>query len=106
MISDSRAEKSMVYLAETDELAATLRADMERSEYVAKAKESAVFKIADGTVADRQAFAKTHPEVEAAYSEHFDAAKAYWAVANKRSTEGLVLEVWRTIQANRRHAGG
>jgi|SRR5688572_1661313 len=103
MISDERAEKALTYLAETDLKAAELKADVERCEYKLKAMKAAVFKHSSGTVAERQAEAETDSRVEFEWKDHVEAIKAYSAVHNKRQTEALVIEVWRSVQANRRH---
>ncbi len=101
-LTDERAEEAMQYLSDTDESCARLKSDMERFEWKAKAKRQAIFKLSDGTVADRNATADTHPEVEACMQQYFDAMTAYHGTSNKRSTEAIVLDTWRTICANRR----
>lgn len=103
MISDPRAEKALTYLAETDIDAATAKADMERAEFKAKAVRQTVFKIADGSVADRNAVADTSEDYRNAMEAYFAALQLYARIANKRETERIVLDTWRTIQANRRH---
>lgn len=103
MISDDRAEKALRYLAETDEPCAAAKADMERMEFKAKAAESAIFLHVDGKNADeRKSKAKTDGTVLSAMNEYFAAIKSYSHMANKRETERIVLDCWRSIQANRR----
>lgn len=102
MISDDRAHKALVYLAETDETCATAKAEMERMEFKIKAIKQAVFLHSTGTVAERTAVADTHESVAAAIDEYCNALKEYQHMANKRDTEHIVLDTWRTIQANRR----
>jgi hypothetical protein len=102
MITDARAEKALRYLAETDELCAAAKADMERAEYMYKSMRETVFKIAGGTVAERSAEAMTHEKTGAAHNHYADAIKHYNAIANKRATEAVVIDCWRTIQSNRR----
>lgn len=75
---------------------------MERTEFKAKAVKAAVFKLADGSVADRNAIADTSAETHAAYEEHFKAMHAYHALANKRGTEAIVIDAWRSLNAARR----
>lgn len=102
-ISIERMEKALVYLAETDELAATLKADTERSEYKARAIKDAVFRrLSDGGVADRQALAGSSEEYAAAMEAYFVALARSEHVRNKRSTESVVIEVWRTLESSRR----
>ena len=102
MITDTRAELAIRYLAESDLQCAELKADMERREFKAKSLKHTAFLHMTGTVAEREAGASTHADVIEAYTAYFDAIKQYNAVANKRSTEELILQIWRTTQANRR----
>jgi hypothetical protein len=97
-------EQALAYLAETDEPCAVLRADVERAEFKAKRTKAAVFQISDGTVADRNANAETSSETEQAYSGYFDALQKFDAMKNKRSTEAIVFEAWRSLNSNRRQA--
>lgn len=102
MISDDRAEKALRYLAETDLPCAEAKANMERAELKAKAIRQAVFLAETGTVTDRVAKADTDADHQNALLHYFDAVKTYNAIAYKRDTERVVLDTWRTIQANRR----
>lgn len=103
-VTQQRMEEALEYLSDTDEPCATLRADMERAEFRAKRTEHAVFKISDGTVAERNAIAKTSADTEAAYEKYFTALQAHETMRNKRSTEVIVVETWRSLNANRRQA--
>jgi hypothetical protein len=102
MINDERAEKALRYLAISDESCAAAKANQERMEYKAKAVRQQVFLIEEGTVAERQAKAEVDHDHQNALEEYFDAMKTYSAIANKRETERIVLDTWRTISANRR----
>lgn len=101
-VSIDRMEKALVYLAETDELAATLKADTERAEYKARAIRDAVFRrLSDGGVADRQALAGSSEEYGAAMEAYFVALARSEHVRNKRSTESIIVEVWRSVNSSR-----
>lgn len=102
MISDERAGKALTYLAETDGPCAEAKANMERMEYKAKAVKQAVFQISSGNVAERTAAAETSSDYQQALEAYFAAVKDYGHIANKRETERIVMDTWRTIQANRR----
>lgn len=102
MISESRLEKAMSYLATTDEEAAQLLADMERAEFKAKAVRDALIKHGEGGLGERTAAAGCAPEYAAAMDAYFAAVRAFNAVKNKRQTEATVVDVWRSINANRR----
>jgi hypothetical protein len=102
MISEERAEKALRYLVDTDEPCALAKAEMERAEYGWKATREAVFTHAEGTVAERQAIAATHHATREAHERYCAAVALYSKMANKRETERIVLDTWRTISANRR----
>lgn len=102
MISDERAEKALRYLAATDESCAAAKAHQQRMECKTKAVRQQIFLIEEGTVAERQAKAEIDHDHQRALEEYFDAIKNYSAIANKRETERIVLDTWRTISANRR----
>ena len=102
MISDERAEKALRYLVDTDEPCALAKAEVERAEYAFKAIRETVFSHAEGTVAQKQATAATHPTTKEAHDRYCAAIAVYSKMANKRETERIVLDTWRTIQANKR----
>lgn len=101
-ITEDRVEEALRYLAETDEECARLRAETGRTEFKAKALKAALFTRGVGTVADRQAAAEMSEEYGQAMGVHFDALAAHEAMRNKRSTETLAVEVWRSLNAARR----
>jgi hypothetical protein len=103
MISDARAKKALTYLAETDRPCAEAKVNAERMEFKAKVTKQAIFKIGDGSVADRTAAADTSAEYGVAMEVYFTALQEYSHMANKRQTEAFVIEVWRSVNANRRH---
>lgn len=102
MITNDRVSQQIDYLKDTDEDAGELKADVERTEYQFKRAKALVFKLAEGTVADRNATAETSPEVEAAAEKWFKAIKASEVIRAKRQTAALIVEVWRSVNANRR----
>lgn len=102
MISEERVEKALRYLAESDLPAAEAKADMERLEAKAKGVKQMIFKHAEGTVADRTAIADTHAETVAAQNEYFESVAVHAHFMNKRETERILIDLYRTICANRR----
>lgn len=101
-ITDERAEKALRFLAETDAECGELRAETERAEFKAKAIKDAIFRHAEGTVAERTAHAGASDEYREAMDDYFACLSRYDAMKNKRGTEAIVLDTWRTIQANQR----
>lgn len=104
MISQPRMEKALVYLAETDEEAAELQADMERHEFKARAVKDALIKHGQGGLGDRTAAAGCEQAYMDAMEAYFQSVAAFRAVANKRHTEEIVIDVYRTLEASRRKA--
>jgi len=104
-VTQSRMEEALEYLSDTDEACAELGADMERAEFRAKRTKSTVFTLSAGSVAERNALADTHPDTEAAYEKYFEAHRKFNAMRNKRGTESIVVETWRSLNANRRQGG-
>ena len=102
MISKERMELSLKYLAETDESFADLKTRVEREKHKAKAIQSAVFLRSDGTVAERNAIADKHESYESAMAAYFNAMKEMEHVKNKRATECIIVDVWRSLNAARR----
>lgn len=102
MISEERAEKALRYLVDTDEPCALAKAEVERSEYAWKTTREAVFTHSEGTVAERQAIAATHQATKEAHDRYCQTVALYAKMANKRETERIVLDTWRTICANKR----
>ena len=101
-LTDDRAERALRYLAETDERAAELKTAAERCEFKARAIKDAMFCRLEGGVTDRQAQAGASAEYEAAMVLYFLALEEWEKVRNKRATEAIVIECWRSVQANRR----
>ena len=97
LINYGRVEQALKRLAETDQLAADLKADVERSKLKAKAIHSACMVRVKGTVAEREAAADNAPEYQDAMDEYFKAIELYEGIRNERSRQQLVLEVWRSI---------
>lgn len=101
-VSIERMEKALIYLAESDELAATLKADAERAEFKARAVKDAIFRrLSDGGVADRQALAGSSEEYAAAMEAYFVALARSEHVRNKRSTEIIITDIWRSVNSSR-----
>jgi hypothetical protein len=103
-ITQQRMEEALEYLSDTDEPCAALRADMERAEWKAKRTKSAIFQISTGSVAERNAVADTSTDTEAAYEKYFKAMQEHDAMKNRRATEAIVFEAWRSLNSNRRQA--
>lgn len=98
-ITQDRMEEALQYLCDTDEAVAIARAEQEREDYRAEAVKDAVFLRMEGSVAERTAIAKTHPEYVAAKEKYFTALQKFETLRNRRSTESVVIEAWRSLNA-------
>ena len=91
LINDARLEKALTKIAQTDAQVAELHADVERAEYRAKAVKDAIFLRSEGSVAERNAIAGTHPEYSAAMENYFAALQAHEALRNERAVVSWCL---------------
>tara|TARA_R110000765_G_scaffold414399_2_gene514899 strand:+ start:283 stop:597 length:315 start_codon:yes stop_codon:yes gene_type:complete len=102
MITEERLEKAMVYLSQTDEPAANSKALCKKLEKMDRIIRGEAFLRATGTVAEREAKSVTSEQ----YREHVSYAENCWAddalLDNKRHTEEVIVDVWRTMSANHR----
>jgi hypothetical protein len=104
MITEERLEKALVYLAQTDEPAANNKALCKKLDKMERIIRGEAFLKASGTVAEREAKAYTSQE----YRDHVAYAENCWVdselLDNKRHTEEVIVDVWRTMSANHRKA--
>lgn len=102
MISDERLTKALTFLAETDEEVAELKGVVAALEYRAKMARAAAFTAADGSVEQRKQTAELDPNVQIVEGNLNAAIIKYEAKRAKRATEALIVDVWRSLSANRR----
>ena len=102
MITDDRLQKALTYLATTDEDAALAKARVEECGNTCKRARALAYLAADGAVKERESKAEISPAVEAAEGARIDAVLAFERLKNKRGTEERIVEVWRSLGANRR----
>ena len=94
MITDERAEMALTYLVETDEPCAMSQAHWEALHQLRHQVEGYSVKEKSKT-RDEGTFAAFIEKVE-------DARHHYLTMKNKRVTEALIVEAWRTSNANKR----
>lgn len=102
MITEERLTLALQYLATTDRDLADLRAEVLRSEYLVKTQRHFAFLAADGNNEERKASAETSGKVIEAQERHVSAVGNYEKLRAKRETESLIIDVWRSENANRR----
>jgi len=102
MISEDRLQKALTFLAQTDEDAAKAKALMIGLEKQEKSILAAAFMDAEGTVAERDARSRLDPLYKEWRDKYEEAVTVYEHTRNKRITEALMVEVFRTMSANQR----
>lgn len=102
MITDEKLSDALGFLSESDEKAAELHTQAERMDYRSKMIRDEVFLHSEGTVAERTARAGCSPEYRSAVVDYLSALEESKAIQNKRNTASLIVDIWRTEQANRR----
>jgi len=105
MINEQRVQDAIDYLVKTDFECADAKVNAERFKYLGKRRRAiVVLSLKDGTAQVKEATAETASEVIEADDEYFKCLQTYEQMSAKRKTEQLVIEVWRTEQANLRKA--
>lgn len=102
MITQDRMEQALRYLATTDEEAARKEALYRGREDQLKTIEAQMFGLFDGPMEDRKQKARASQE----YQDHLlaidNARLDFLLIKTKRETEALIIDVWRSLNANRR----
>lgn len=105
MISDERRDQALTYLAETDESAARFKADHAKAKWKADSIFATIKAVADGTVAQKEGEAVNNPVYIEAKEHEFALFFEYEKIKNKRATEAILVDTWRSMNANRRQGG-
>ena len=106
MITEDRVEKSICYMAETDEdyaRAFVIYNDAKNHEGVVVSQAFMRSKKLFDTVAEANAAAKISKEYKNWEDDKTSKAFDYMILKVKRDTEKLIWETWRTEQANLRN---
>lgn len=102
MISEDRLTKALTYLAETDVPAAEAKARMKAIEQRRKTIKGIEFLASSGTMAEKEAKAYKSEAYQSIVDEYESAVADAEIYANKRKTEELIIEVWRSVNSSRR----
>jgi len=101
-VSEERVSQALKYLVETDESCAMAKALMKGLDSQIKTIEAIEFMKNTGALGQREKMARASQ----AYRDHLaklqDAVFDYETLNNKRNTEGMVIKVFRSLNANRR----
>lgn len=104
IVSDERLDKAMSLLATTDLEFAERKGQVLRTEFMAKHAEALTYKAlgSTGSVEDRKQEVRLSTDVKMAWDEHFQAVVNYENLKAQRERAVLVVELWRSTNANRR----
>ena len=105
MIDNDRRDKALQYLIDTDVDAAKARAYMlglDKQEKVILGLELLEQRGKEGTVPEKDAVARNSHEYKAWLEDYQNAVADYETYRNRRHTADLVIECWRSENANRR----
>jgi hypothetical protein len=75
---------------------------MDRAEAKAEAIKDTIFLHEEGSVADRSAKARTAKVYQDAMDDYFKSRRRMKGVENKRKTEIIIVDVWRSLNSSRR----
>ena len=102
MISEDRVEKALKFLRETDTMAANAKSLMVGLEEQKKTILATVYLNASGSQGDKKEIALASES----YREHLEKYKSsvydFEELRNRRQTEVLIIETWRSQNANMR----
>jgi len=101
-ITDNTVEQALSYLAKTDVDHARARAEVNALNDLTKTVLGFSFESSEGTVEAKKASAYRSGEYIAHIEKKKQAEIAYFEMDNKRKRAALTIEVWRSINANRR----
>lgn len=102
MVSEDRLEKALRFLAESDEQFAESKVNMLRLDYAADLARKRVFLGETGNNEERKAKAEASDHVQAVIGTYLDSVGVFEKLRAKRTTEELIVEVFRTLEASRR----
>lgn len=102
LITEKSVEAALRYLAETDAKHAMAKAEINALEDLTKTVFGFSFESTTGAVEARKAAAYTTNEYIAHIEKKKQAEIAYFEMDNKRKRAMLQIEVWRSLNANRR----
>jgi len=102
MISTDRLQRALTYLAETDEKCAKAKAYLSGLEEQTKTIFGMEYLQVSGPVEERKAKAYVSKPYQDHLAKIVEATTDYEIMRNKRLTEELIVDVWRSINAARR----
>ena len=104
MISEQRLEKALSFLAETDETNAEANANVKYLDRLLKRKKALHItgNIEDKSISAKEQSYYASTIYKTAVDEIFNAEVKASTLENKRDKEGLIIDLFRTLEASRR----
>ena len=102
MITDDRVNKALNFLRETDEPAAKAKQLMVGLDDQKKTILAMEYINAEGSQGDKKEMALASQPYQDHLKKYADAVYSYEEIRNRRKTEELIVEVWRSQSANMR----
>ena len=102
IITEDKLQAAIHGMSETDESCAMAKVNVARKEYLCKVARAKVFLNADGNIEQRKAKSEDSLQVNEAQEDYFIALGQYETLKAKRETNTLIIDVWRSENANRR----
>lgn len=104
MVSQDEAERALRWLATTDTEMADWIVQVMRAEFMVETAEALVYASLEGPVEDRKKAAKASPEYAKAKEAVFAAVRGKERLRAQRKSAEMLIESWRSLNANRRVA--
>lgn len=104
LVSEERLQKALSYLATTDEPVSKAKARMKGLETQKDTIKAVAFLEAEGkgSQGEREHIAKASEAYRQWVSDYEEAVLDFELLNNKRNTEAMIVEVWRSLNASRR----
>ena len=102
MISESRVEQALRYLRETDEMAAKAKSLMVGYDEQKKTILATEYLKQDGSQGEKLKQAEASPAYKEHLEKHATSVYDFEELRNRRQTEILIIETWRSVNANQR----
>ncbi len=99
---EQKVEEALHFLAKTDEPYANAKALVDFLSHKIKSVRAQSFLDTEGTVAERDSVSLASKEYLSIIEDHKNAVYDRELLAARRKRAELTIDVWRTIQANRR----
>lgn len=101
-LNENRIEMALTRLSESDDDHAAWGGQVKYLEEGIKQAEAHAFLLAEGTVAERTAKAKSSEKYAEAVLAWTNAYKQFKKIDNQRNHEIRIIDIWRTLSSNRR----